>query len=453
MFKKILIANRGEIACRIQRACRTLGVATVAIHTAVDADAEHALTADERHLVGPEPNGYLDAVQVLNIARRAGCDAVHPGYGFLSESADFARAIESAGLAWIGPTPASISDMGDKERARTVASLAGVPVLPGSPRFDADLPADLDTIAQAIGFPLLVKASGGGGGIGMRKVEDLASLREAIRTTQALARKAFGDGTVYLEREVRHARHVEVQVFGFGDGRTVHLFERDCSIQRRYQKIVEEGPAPFLPEPTREAMHAAALQLASQQKYRGAGTVEFLYDIDRGSFYFLEMNTRIQVEHCVTEMITGVDLVRMQIELAAGDLFTHVVQGAMTCRGHAIECRVYAERPAKGFLPSTGTITRFDLPAASTHLRIETGLRKSSVVSHHYDPMIAKLITWDETRSAAAQRMGLALESLHIEGVQTNLSMLQRVVAHPAFLAGQTHTHFVDVHRADIVAA
>ena len=430
---KVLIANRGEIACRVARACAAQGVEAVAVFTDVDAGAPHTTLAHEAHGLGAAPNAYLDMER-------------------LSENAAFARRVEAAGMAWIGPAPQSIEDMGDKERARTLARQAGVPVLPGSPRFDAEPPAGLDALAEDIGYPLLVKASGGGGGIGMRRVERGADLRAAIRTTQDLALKAFGDATVYLEREVQNARHVEVQVFGFGDGRAILLFERDCSVQRRFQKIVEESPAPQLPEGLRQAMCEAAVSLAQSQRYRGAGTVEFLYDVARQSFYFLEMNTRIQVEHPVTEMVTGHDLVRMQIALALGERFATLDQGGVQQRGHAIECRLYAERPAKGFIPSTGTLARFAMPVAAQDFRVETGQREGGVVTHHYDPLLAKLIAWGPTREAAAQRMREGLDSLAVEGVQTNSQFLQRILAHPAFLGGEVHTRFVDQHRAELLA-
>jgi len=449
---KILIANRGEIACRVARACKAHGVQAVAVFTDVDAAAPHTLLAHEAHGLGTAPDAYLDMERLLDIAQRSGCHAVHPGYGFLSENAAFARRVEALGMAWVGPAPQSIEDMGDKERARTLAREAGVPVLPGSPRFEGELPADLDAIADEIGYPLLVKASGGGGGIGMRRVERVADLRAAVRTTQDLALKAFGDATVYLEREVQNARHVEVQIFGFGDGRAIHLFERDCSLQRRFQKIVEESPAPHLPEGLRQAMCEAAVSLAQTQRYRGAGTVEFLFDVPRQSFYFLEMNTRIQVEHPVTEMVTGRDLVRMQIALAMGERFDGLSQEQVQQRGHAIECRLYAERPAKGFIPSTGTLARFAMPAAATDFRVETGQLEGGVVTHHYDPMLAKLIAWGATREAATQRMREGLHGLAVEGVQTNNLFLQRILAHPAFTNGEVHTRFVDQHRADLLA-
>ena len=449
---KVLIANRGEIACRVARACTAESVQAVAVFTDVDAAAPHTTLAYEAHGLGATPNAYLDVERLLDIAQRSGCHAVHPGYGFLSENAAFARRVEALGMAWIGPTPQSIEDMGDKQRARTLAQEAGVPVLPGSPRFDAEPPSELETMAEQIGYPLLVKASGGGGGIGMRRVERVDELRAAIRTTQDLALKAFGDATVYLEREVLNARHVEVQVFGFGDGRAIHLFERDCSVQRRFQKIVEESPAPHLPDGLRQAMCEAAVSLARSQRYRGAGTVEFLFDVPRQSFYFLEMNTRIQVEHPVTEMVTGRDLVRMQIALAMGERFEGLAQAQVQQQGHAIECRLYAERPAKGFMPSTGTLARFAMPKAAADFRVETGQREGGVVTHHYDPMLAKLIAWGPTREAAARRMRESLHGLTVEGVQTNNLFLQRILSHPAFASGEVHTRFVEQHRAELLA-
>ncbi len=448
-MKRVLIANRGEIACRIIRSCRALGLETVAVHSDADAGSLHVASADRAvSLGGAAPaESYLRADAVLAAARETGADAVHPGYGFLSESAEFAQAVERAGLVWVGPTPKSIEDMGDKVRARLLAKAAGVPVLPGSARFAPGDTAGLAEAALEVGFPLLVKAAAGGGGIGMRRVDRVEDLAAAVEGTQSMAQRAFGDGTVYLEHFVAEARHVEVQVFGFGDGHGVHVYERDCSIQRRFQKIVEESPAPGIPEAVRARLCAAAAMLCKQERYRGAGTVEFVLDAQSHAFYFLEMNTRIQVEHPVTEMVTGLDLVRMQLELAGGRPLAVRALDDVVRRGHAIECRIYAERPAKGFLPSTGVLSRFAMPDEDATLRIDTGVREGDRITHYYDPMIAKVIAHGADRHAAIERMLVALDAIAIEGVETNTAFLRRTIAHPAFRAGDVRTTFVDRHK------
>ena len=443
-MEKVLIANRGEIACRIMRSCRALGLKTVAVFSEADAHALHVAEADEARPVGPAParQSYLVAGNILGAARASGADAVHPGYGFLAENGSFARDVAAAGLTWIGPAPDSIDDMGDKERARLLARAAGVPILPGSTRFAPGDAAGLDEAAREVGFPLLVKAAAGGGGIGMRRVDKPEGLGKVVEATQALAGKSFGDGTVYLERLVSKARHVEIQVFGFGDGRAVHLFERDCSIQRRFQKIIEETPAPHLAPETRATMAAAAAALARQERYRGAGTVEFVVDAATGSFYFLEMNTRIQVEHPVTEMTTGLDLVGLQIRLARGDDLSFLTQAEVRQDGHSIECRLYAENPAMNFVPSPGPLKRFRLPPAGDGLRIDTGVREGDQISFHYDPMIAKIVSHGRDRDGAIARMLAALAEVEVEGVATNAGFLRRALDHPAFRAGDVHTGF-----------
>lgn len=453
-MKRILVANRGEIACRILRTCRRLGLQSVAVHSEADAASVHVSLADRAVAIGPSPpaQSYLVAERIIEAARSAGADAIHPGYGFLSENEDFARMVLAAGLAWIGPDPKTIEDMGDKERARLLAKAAGVPVLPGSARFAPGELQGLDETAREVGFPLLVKAAAGGGGIGMRRVERVEDLHVSVEATQSMAARAFGDGTVYLERYIAEARHVEVQVFGFGDGRALHLHERDCSIQRRFQKIVEESPAPGLPSATRQAMCRAAVTLCAQERYRGAGTIEFVLDAQTGEFYFLEMNTRIQVEHPVTEMVTGLDLVELQILLAAGRPLPLHSQAEVRASGHAIECRLYAERPAKGFLPAPGVLARFDVPPASAQVRIDTGVRAGDRITHFYDPMIAKVIVADADRTAAIERMRETLAAIAIEGVDTNLAFLQRVVAHPVFCAGEARTDFVDRFKKDLLS-
>ncbi|GAB5470365.1 MAG: hypothetical protein Kilf2KO_33950 [Rhodospirillales bacterium] len=451
-MKKVLVANRGEIACRVIRACRALDLKSVAVYSEADADSLHVASADEAYLLGPAKaaESYLKVDRLLAAAKESGADAVHPGYGFLAENADFARAVEAAGLIWVGPRATTIEDMGDKERARLLAKSADVPILSGSPRFaEGDL-AGLTEAGAAVGFPLLVKASAGGGGIGMRLVETPEDLEKVVVGTQGMAARAFGDGTVFLERFVRRARHVEIQVFGLGDGRAVHLFERECSIQRRFQKIVEESPAPGLPEATRQAMGEAAVKLAAQERYRGAGTVEFVVDGESGDFFFLEMNTRIQVEHPVTEMITGQDLVGLQLRLAAGEAL-ELSQADIQRQGHAIECRLYAENPAKMFLPQPGTLTTLAFPEADTAVRIETGVREGDTITAYYDPMIAKLVCHGETREAAIERALEVLRAIRLEGIVTNLAFLIRTLDHPAFRAGDTYTGFVDAHKAELI--
>jgi len=451
-MKKVLVANRGEIACRVIRAAKSLGLATVAVYSEADAESLHAASADEAYPVGPAKaaESYLKIEKVLEAARASGADAVHPGYGFLAENAAFARAVADAGLVWVGPRPATIEDMGDKERARLLAKSAGVPILPGSGRFGEGDLAGLDEAGEAVGFPLLVKASAGGGGIGMRLVEGPGDLEKVVTATQGMAARSFGDGTVFLERYVRKARHIEIQVFGLGDGHAVHFFERECSIQRRFQKIVEESPAPELPQATRDAMAAAAVRLASQERYRGAGTVEFVADAESGDYYFLEMNTRIQVEHPVSEMVTGTDLVALQLRLAAGEPL-ELEQDAIVQKGHAIECRLYAENPAKMFLPQPGTLTTLSFPEEGDGMRIDSGVRQGDKITPFYDPMIAKVIGYGANRAAAIERTLEALRATRLEGIVSNLDFLIRTLDHPAFRAGDSHTGFVEQHKADLV--
>jgi 3-methylcrotonyl-CoA carboxylase alpha subunit len=451
-MKKILIANRGEIACRVIKSCHALGLEALAVHSEADADAKHVAEADDSRAIGPAAakESYLVGEKIIDAARDMGADAVHPGYGFLAENSDFARAVVAAGLIWIGPHPKTIADMGDKERARMLAHGAGVPIVPGSPRFSSGDNAGLDAFGKEIGFPLLVKATAGGGGIGMKQVDTPDALADTVEATEAMAEKAFGDGTVYLEKLIDRPRHIEIQVFGFGDGNAVHYFERECSIQRRFQKIVEESPAPGLRRETRDAMAQAAVALAKAERYRGAGTVEFIMAPD-GNYYFLELNARIQVEHAVTEMITGADLVSLQLRLARGDDLSEIIQDSIAVSGHAIECRVYAENPAKNFLPSPGPLDVFQPPTESATVRVDTGLREGDQVTYFYDPMIAKLITHGANRAAAIENMLAALGEFRIEGIVTNISFLKRVMAHPAYRADETHTGFVDEHKAALL--
>ncbi len=452
-ISNILIANRGEIACRIIRTCKEMGIETVAVYSEADRNALHVSLADQAMEIGPPPapKSYLDAQAILDAAKKSGADAVHPGYGFMSENADFATQVQDAGLIWIGPAPETITAMGDKERARAIARECNVPVLPGSDRFDTAEIENLDVIAEEIGYPLLVKAAAGGGGIGMRVVETSDKLAAAIETTQKLAARTFNDPSVYLERYVPNARHVEVQVFGFGDGNGVHIFDRDCTIQRRFQKVIEEAPAPALPDRVRAHLHEAALSLVRGQHYLGAGTVEFVYDCDREDVTFLEMNTRIQVEHSATEMVTGLDLVRWQIEAASGSLVAPA-QVELSCDSHALECRIYAERPEKNFFPSPGTLETLQFPDQSDDLRIDTGVREGDDITPFYDPMIAKMIASGQNRAAAIARMRRALAKTKISGVGTNLSFLLEVLDDPEFGAANVTTRYVDARQARLKA-
>ncbi len=458
-MSKVLIANRGEIACRIIRGCRRENFSPIAVYSEADADAQHVHLADAAYPIGPAPvrESYLNTDAILEAARKSGATLVHPGYGLLSENAGFAEAVEAAGLTWVGPSPDSIVAMGDKGRARDLAIAAEVPVLPGSPRLDLDDEAGLAAAGAEVGFPLLVKASGGGGGIGMRLVEKPEDLAKTAKAVSALAERTFGDGGVFLERHVARARHVEVQVFGLGDGRVFHLFDRECSIQRRFQKVIEEAPAPRVPEATRRAMGGAACRLAASRNYAGAGTVEFILDADAGEdgggFYFLEMNTRIQVEHPVTEMVTGVDIVGLQLAQALGEDIDAIAELSPAVSGHAVECRLYAENPAKRFLPSPGKLEKFSMPAPSDRVRIDTGFTQGDTITPFYDPMIAKIITLGADREEALVRMSEALGSIEVEGIITNLDFLKRVIEHPEFARGEVDTRFVDRHLERLVGA
>jgi 3-methylcrotonyl-CoA carboxylase alpha subunit len=453
-IRRVLVANRGEIARRVFRSCKSLGLGTVAVYSEVDRGAAHVLDADRSVLIGPAParDSYLRIDKVLAAAEETGADAIHPGYGFLSENAAFAKAVADAGLVWIGPQPEVILAMGDKQRARDLASAAGVPVVPGSGRFAEGETVGLMEAAARVGYPLLVKSSAGGGGIGMRRVDHEADLAKTVAATQSMAGKSFSDGSVFLERFVPKARHIEIQVFGFGDGTAIHLFERDCSLQRRFQKVIEESPAPGLPNAVRTAMAEAALRLACAVRYAGAGTVEFIVDAETFAFFFLEMNTRIQVEHPVTEMVTGRDLVAMQIRLAGG-VQEPIAQSDIACRGHAIECRLYAENPAKMFMPSPGKLERFAPPAASNHLRIDSGYRQGDSVTPFYDPMLAKVVTWDENRAQACERAAAALRAFDVDGLQCNRNFLIACLMDDAFARGDLHTGFIDARKAALIAA
>ncbi len=450
-MKKILVANRGEIARRIFRSCRQRGLATVAVYSEADAGAAHVAEADEAVLLGPAAarESYLKGEAIIAAALRCGADALHPGYGFLAENADFAAAVIAAGLTWIGPAPQTIRAMGDKQRAREIAQAAGVPVVPGSARFDSTAEG-WQQAADAVGYPLLVKAAAGGGGIGMRRVDAAEGLAAVVAATRSMAARAFGDGTIYFERFVPTARHVEVQVFGFGDDRAVHLFERDCSLQRRFQKVIEESPAPGLPAAVRHAMADAAVRLCAATRYAGAGTVEFIFDVEKETFFFLEMNTRIQVEHPVTEMVTGRDLVGLQLDLAAGTL-APFGQESVATSGHAIECRLYAEDPARNFLPSPGTLSTYAEPPVAPGLRVDSAYREGDAITPFYDPMIAKLVVHGETRDAARLRAIEALKAFMVDGPTTNKAFLIACLEDPEFAAGRVDTGFIERRRATLV--
>ncbi len=449
---KLLVANRGEIACRVIRAAKALGLGSVAVYSEADAAAPHVALADEAVLIGPAQaqKSYLDAARIIAVARESGATLIHPGYGFLAENAAFAEACAEAGIAFVGPTPAQIRLMGDKECARRTAAAAGVPVLPGSDQVPANDEAALH-LARGIGYPLLIKAAAGGGGIGMRLVAGEADLLAALAATRNLAGKAFGNEAVYFERYVGRARHIEVQVFGLGAAGAVHLFERECSFQRRHQKVIEEAPAPNLPQAVRQAMAQAAVDLARSLDYLGAGTIEFLYDEASERFYFLEMNTRIQVEHPVTEEITGFDLVAAQIRLALGQTLPDFVQDNIAAKGHAVEARLYAERPAKNFLPAPGLIERLRLEAMPG-IRIESGYVEGQKVTPFYDPMIMKIVAHGADRKQALARLDTALAALDIAGIDTNRDFLRRLIAHPEAVAGRAYTRFIEEHLTELVA-
>lgn len=446
-LRRVLIANRGEIAVRIARACRERGLAPLAIYSEADHAAPHVRAADAAACVGPPPSrdSYLNVGAIIDAARALGADAVHPGYGFLAENAAFAQAVGDAGLTFIGPAPAAIAAMGDKTCARALVAAAGVPVVPAV----EDLPDDAAAAQQAadgLGYPLLIKAAAGGGGKGMRIVRsggDFAAAREAA-AREALA--AFGDGRIFLERYFDRPRHVEMQILADQHGTTVHLGERECSVQRRHQKIIEESPSPVVTPALREQLAAAAVAAAYSVAYTNAGTVEFLVTED-GNFYFLEMNTRLQVEHPVTEWVTGIDLVHAQLRVAAGERLWFD-QSAVQPRGHAIECRIYAEDPAQHYLPSPGRIALLREPQGPG-VRVDSGLCAGGEVTVHYDPMLAKLSTWGADREAARQRMIAALRDYVVLGVTTNIAFLSDVLAHPAFVQGATQTHFIDDHMPE----
>ncbi len=444
MFKKILIANRGEIAIRIIRACRELGIRTVAVYSDADKNALHVQHADEAVHIGAAPprDSYLNADVLIRAALSSQADAIHPGYGFLSENASFAAAVESANLTFIGPSAGSIRAMGDKAESKIRMKQAGVPTVPGAEGLQS-LP-EFEKAAREIGYPVLVKASAGGGGKGMRIVWDANDLPEEIDAARREALHAFGDDRLLIEKYIPEAHHIEFQVFGDKHGRLVHLFERECSVQRRHQKIIEESPSPLLTPKIRAKMGEAAVTAAQAVGYYNAGTVEFIFDSASSTFYFLEMNTRLQVEHPVTELTTGLDLVQWQICVAAGERFPYS-QEQLTQRGHAIECRVYAEDPAGGFLPSTGRLLQYIEPRGPG-IRVDSGFRAGDEVAHFYDPLLAKLIVHAEDRPAAIRKMQAALRDFVVHGVVTNMDFMQAVLAHPDFAEGRVSTRWVETN-------
>ena len=448
MFEKILIANRGEIACRIMRTARRMGIATVAVYSEADADALHVREADEAVGIGPAPaaESYLVIENIIVALQQTRAEAVHPGYGFLSENADFVAAVEAAGAVFIGPGTAAIAAMGDKLESKRLAKRAGINTIPGHDGVIADAEAAV-AIARDIGYPVMLKASAGGGGKGMRMVRDDDAAREGFASASSEARSSFGDDRMLIEKFIAEPRHIEIQVLADAHGNTVHLGERECSIQRRHQKIIEEAPSPFIDAATRAAMGAQAVALAAAVDYRSAGTVEFIVDANK-NFYFLEMNTRLQVEHPVTELTTGIDLVEQMIRVAAGETLGFG-QDDIGFDGWAIEGRVYAEDPARGFLPSPGRLTRYRPPTGADGVRLDSGVYEGAEVTMFYDPMIAKLCAWGDSRAAAIERMRAAIDGFEIVGPGHNLDLLAAVMRHPRFVEGAIDTRFIDDLYAD----
>jgi 3-methylcrotonyl-CoA carboxylase alpha subunit len=445
MFSKILIANRGEIACRVIKTARRLGIKTVAVYSDADRGARHVAMADEAVHIGPSParESYLLADRIIDAAKRTGVQAIHPGYGFLSENAGFAEACAKAGLVFIGPPPAAIRAMGSKSEAKKIMEKAKVPLVPGY-HGDDQAPDLLAKEAARIGFPVLIKASAGGGGKGMRVVESADKFADALAGAKREAKAAFADDHVLVEKYLTRPRHIEIQVFADSSS-CLYLFERDCSIQRRHQKVIEEAPAPDMDPARRQAMGEAAVAAAKAIGYRGAGTVEFIADQD-GTFFFMEMNTRLQVEHPVTEAITGQDLVEWQLVVASGGRMP-LTQDQLRIFGHAVEVRLYAEDPARNFLPSTGTLVHLKLPEENPHVRVDTGVRQGDTVTPFYDPMIAKVIVHDRDRASAMRRMAVLMGETEVVGVATNAALLKALCSHPAFVGGEIDTGFIERHR------
>ena len=451
MFSKILIANRGEIACRVINTARRMGIKTVAVYSDADRGARHVAMADEAVHIGASParESYLVVDKIIDAARRTGAEAIHPGYGFLSENAGFAEACAKAGVVFIGPPPAAIRAMGSKSEAKKIIEKARVPLVPGY-HGDDQSPALLAKEANRIGYPVLIKASAGGGGKGMRVVDAAVKFEDALAGAKREAKSAFADDHVLIEKYLMRPRHIEIQVFADGHGNCLYLFERDCSIQRRHQKVIEEAPAPGMEPKRRKAMGEAAVAAAKAIGYQGAGTVEFIADQD-GTFFFMEMNTRLQVEHPVTEMITGQDLVEWQLVVAAGGRMP-LTQDQLRIDGHAVEVRRYAEDPARNFLPSTGTLAHLRLPAEGEHVRVDTGVRQGDTVTPFYDPMIAKVIVYDRDRASALRRMAALMGETEVVGVTTNAALLRALCSHPAFVGGEIDTGFIERHRDELFA-
>ncbi|MEY3293517.1 MAG: hypothetical protein RJB12_1288, partial [Pseudomonadota bacterium] len=453
MFTSVLVANRGEIACRVFRTARRMGIRTIAVYSEADAKALHVREADEAVLIGPAParESYLDAAKVLAAARATGAEAIHPGYGFLSENADFAEAVMAAGLVWIGPPPAAIRAMGLKDAAKSLMIAAGVPVTPGYLGEDQSL-ARLQTEADAIGYPVLIKAVAGGGGKGMKKVDRAEDFADGLASAQREGQSSFGDPRVLIEKYITRPRHIEVQVFGDTHGTVVHLYERDCSLQRRHQKVIEEAPAPGMDAATRKAVTDAAVRAAKAVNYEGAGTIEFIADASEGlkadRIWFMEMNTRLQVEHPVTEEVTGVDLVEWQFRVAAGEPMP-LKQDEIGLNGWAMEARLYAEDPANGFLPSIGKLEHFVMPS---DIRVDTGVEEGGEVSQFYDPMIAKLIVHGDTREEAAEALAEACAGVEVWPVKTNAAFVMKCLEHPRFVSGDVDTGFIATEESELAA-
>jgi acetyl-CoA carboxylase biotin carboxylase subunit len=442
LFKKILIANRGEIAIRVQRACKELGINTVAIFSEADRNSLHVLLSDEAYCIGPAPSreSYLNIPKIIEVAKNAGVQAIHPGYGFLSENEDFAEACQKAGITFIGPGVYAITQMGDKLNAREMMKKAGVPIVPGSDG-PVTTPEEVKAVVKKIGLPIMIKASAGGGGKGMRFVSKESEIESAARAARSEALSYFGDEKIYVEKYVQNPKHIEIQIFGDSHGNVVHIFERECSIQRRHQKIIEESPSPALDAKTRAAMGEIAVRAAKAVNYCGAGTVEFIYDIDTKEFYFLEMNTRLQVEHPVTELVTGVDLVQEQILVACGQKLSFK-QEALAQKGWALEARIYAEDPIT-FMPSPGKIIRCRHPQGP-FTRVDSYVYPGYEVTMHYDPMIAKLSTWGPDRNTAINRCRRALDEFILTGIKTNIPLHKKIMQNEKFLKGDFSTHFLD---------
>jgi acetyl-CoA carboxylase biotin carboxylase subunit len=450
MFEKILIANRGEIALRIQRACREMGIKTVAVHSEADADAKYVKLADESVCIGPAQSNlsYLHVPAIISAAEVTDAEAIHPGYGFLSENADFAERVENSGFVFIGPRPDTIRLMGDKVSAKDAMKKSGVPCVPGSPGAVPDHPDEIIRAAADVGYPVIIKASGGGGGRGMRVVHTEAALLNAVSMTQTEAQSAFGNPMVYIEKYLENPRHIEIQVLADEHGNAVHLGERDCSMQRRHQKILEEAPAPGLPTKLRDKIGERCAEACRKIGYRGAGTFEFLFE--NGEFYFIEMNTRVQVEHPVTELITGIDIVQQQIRIAAGEKLSFK-QKDIQFKGHAVECRINAESPYT-FVPSPGRITLYHTPGGPG-IRVDSHVYQNYFVPPHYDSMIGKVIAHGDTRDQAIARMRIALSEMVVEGIQTNIPLHHDLLLDASFLQGGTSIHYLEQRLADIKKA